>query len=132
MSLECPRCKHAILEEIELGEVPVDRCPCCAGIWFDNAEVGELTGLKTKLQGFESIVPPSDLEHENMRCPRCEGVTMRRLTMPTVERSTTLFRCVSCLGTWLDRGELREIEDPKLIESLTAFFSRMTPPNGRK
>ena len=128
MSLDCPRCKHTLLEEIELGEVLVDRCPCCAGIWFDNAEVGELTGLKNKLQGFESIVPPSEHDSENMPCPRCRGVDMRRLSMPTEARNTTLFRCVSCLGTWLDRGELREIEDPKLIESLTAFFSQIKLP----
>ncbi len=129
MSLDCPRCKHTHLEEIELGEVPVDRCPCCAGIWFDNAEVGELTGLKNKLQVFESIVPPSGLETEKILCPRCEGVPMRRLTMPIGKRNTTLYRCVSCLGTWLDRGELREIEDPKLIESLTAFFSQIKTPS---
>ena len=126
MSLDCPRCKHMSLEEIELGEVPIDRCPCCAGLWFDNAEVSRLTGLKTSLQGFESIVPPSSIDTEQMPCPRCKDVELRRLSIATEQdRNAVLYRCASCLGTWLDRGELREIEDPKLVESLTAYFSRI-------
>ena len=129
MSLDCPRCKHASLEEIEFGEVPIDRCPCCAGLWFDNAEVSRLTGLKTNLQGFESIVPPSSIDGEEMNCPRCKDVSLRRLSIATKQnRNAVLYRCASCLGTWLDRGELREIEDPKLVESLTAYFSRINDP----
>jgi Zn-finger nucleic acid-binding protein len=130
MALDCPRCKHVPLEEIELGDVPVDRCARCAGIWFDNAEVGELTRLKNKLQGFESLVPPSTYDTEDMLCPRCNGVSLRRLVVPSDGRDRILFRCVSCLGTWVDRGELREIEDRRLVESLTEFFSgiRNAPP----
>jgi Zn-finger nucleic acid-binding protein len=123
MSLNCPRCKHAFLEEIELREIPLDRCPCCAGIWFDNAEVSELTRLKNQLSGFESIVPSSSFHAENMPCPKCDGVTLRRLVMQSGGRDKILYRCASCLGTWIDRGELRESEDPNLAESLTAFFS---------
>ena len=125
MALECPRCNEVLLDEIELGETPVDRCPQCAGLWFDNAEVGEITGMRTKLNKFESIVPPSDFCEEEMLCPRCEGVALRRLTMEGDERKHTLFRCVSCVGTWLDRGELKEIEDKTLVENLKTYFEKI-------
>ena len=125
MPLDCPRC-NASLEEIELGNVFVDRCPRCAGIWFDNAEVGELTGLKPELKGFESIVPASGLDSAHMLCPRCDSVPLRRLSVPSsIGREVVFYRCASCLGTWLDRGELREIEDSRLEESLGTFFSTL-------
>jgi Zn-finger nucleic acid-binding protein len=128
MLLSCPRCKHAVLEEIELREVPLDRCPCCAGIWFDNAEVLELTGLKNQLSGFESIVPAVVFHKEKMACPKCDGVTLRRLVMPSEGRDKVLYRCASCLGTWIDRGELREAEDSGLALSITAFFADIKMP----
>lgn len=123
MALDCPRCKEVLLDEIELGEIPVDRCPRCAGIWFDNAEVGEITGMRSKLQDFESIVPSSDFTETAMRCPRCEGVALRRLKVKGNGRQRTLYRCVSCVGTWLDRGELKELEDPTLVATLKSYFS---------
>ncbi len=129
MSLSCPRCKHTLLEEIELREVPLDRCPSCAGIWFDNAEVSQLTRLKNKLYAFESIVPASTSREEKLPCPKCNGVTLRRLVLPSAGRDKILFRCASCLGTWIDRGELREIEDPSLAETVTAFFADIKLPD---
>jgi Zn-finger nucleic acid-binding protein len=113
------------LEEIELGETFVDRCPRCAGLWFDNAEAGEITGMRTQLEKFESIVPPSDHGEEEILCPRCEGVPLRRLTLPGDTRNHQLLRCVSCVGSWVDRGELREIEDQTLVETLTTYFFKL-------
>ena len=125
MALDCPRCREILLEEIELGEIPIDRCPRCAGLWFDNAEVGEITGLRSKLHKFESVVPPSDFSEEEMLCPRCDNVALRRLTVDGTHRKHVLFRCVSCVGTWLDRGELKEHEDKRLTETLKAYFSNI-------
>ena len=122
MALDCPRCQGVALEEIELGETPIDRCPRCAGLWFDNAEAGEITGMRSQLQKFESMVPPSEYGEEEIMCPRCEGVPLRRLALSGETREHQLLRCVSCVGTWVDRGELREIEDASLVETLTTYF----------
>ncbi len=40
-----------------------------------------------------------------MKCPRCSNQTLMNETYEGV----TLDRCLSCLGTWLDDGELIEI-----------------------
>jgi Zn-finger nucleic acid-binding protein len=126
MALACPRCKNVDLEEIELRDVLIDRCPRCAGLWFDNAELGEITGMRAKLKGLESIIPESQFSDDSVHCPRCEGIVLRELNVEDGGRTHSLFRCVSCMGTWLDRGSLRAQEDGRLIDALKGYF--MTLP----
>jgi hypothetical protein len=38
-----------------------------------------------------------------------------------------VYRCASCSGTWIDRGELREQEDPGLPENLRRYFAAVDP-----
>ncbi|MCP4198641.1 MAG: zf-TFIIB domain-containing protein [Proteobacteria bacterium] len=127
MALDCPRCQNVSLEEIEVGEIIVDRCPRCAGIWFDNAEISEIIGRQFKVTKFESVVPKDEFSDKSMGCPRCEGVSLRKFGCghEEEEQGCTVYRCVSCIGSWLDRGELREIEDGRLEESLKAYFTRV-------
>jgi Zn-finger nucleic acid-binding protein len=124
MVLLCPRCRDVSLEEIEVGDVPLDRCPRCAGLWLDHGEIVEIAGPGKSLKALESMVPPSDHEIRSMACPRCPDVLLRRVEVGDEKGSPKIvFRCVSCAGTWLDRGELKRIEDPNLGQTLTAYFS---------
>lgn len=126
MALGCPRCEGVSLEQIEIGEVVVDRCPRCAGIWFDHAEVGEIAGRRAELARFESHAPAADASEPYTLCPRCVGVPLRRLPVQsTPAREGLVLRCASCLGTWMDRGELREVEDGHLVENLKRYFSSL-------
>lgn len=123
MALDCPRCQEIELEEIEIGDVVVDRCPRCAGIWFDNAEIGEIVGREPKAKNFDSIIPDDPVKNDEFACPRCPGVSLRKLVFEVQENQPSIFyRCVSCIGTWLDRGELRIVEDKHLGEVLKSFF----------
>ncbi len=125
MALECPRCQDVALEEIEVGEIIVDRCPRCAGIWFDNAEISEIIGRQLQVTQFESVVPKDEFSDKTMGCPRCEGVALRKYACNHEgdDRGCLVYRCVSCIGSWLDRGELRDIEDERLGETLKVYFS---------
>ena len=127
MALDCPRCEQVALEEIDVGEIVVDRCPRCAGIWFDNAEISAIIGRQFQTTRFESIVPPSAAGDHDMSCPRCEDVPLRKFTCesPDGEPGCQVYRCVSCIGSWLDRGELRAMEDGRLEEVLKAYFSKV-------
>ena len=113
------------LDELELGEVVVDRCTCCGGLWFDNDEINELLGRSAAARRVETTVPPEGERAKELICPRCTDVALRALTVAGEGvASKTVFRCASCSGTWLDRGELRAIEDPRLLEVLRLFFSQ--------
>jgi Zn-finger nucleic acid-binding protein len=123
--LTCPRCRMKRLDEIELGEVVVDRCTCCGGLWFDNDEISALLGRTPEARRLETTIPPESDAVKELTCPRCADVPLRTLTAAEGGAAArTLFRCASCSGTWVDRGELRAYEDPRLIESLRLFFSR--------
>jgi len=36
--MKCPKCGMQ-LEELAVGDVHVDKCPCCEGIWLDKGEL---------------------------------------------------------------------------------------------
>jgi Zn-finger nucleic acid-binding protein len=129
MALDCPRCKRVKLEEVDLGEVMIDRCSRCAGIWFDNDEIGEVVGNRDGLRALETQIPPPEDAVASMICPRCPEVPLRRLAVdvPAGKRPSVIYRCASCAGTWIDRGELREQEDPRLVEALKAYFDKVAP-----
>jgi hypothetical protein len=46
--MKCPKCGSQ-LEEIAFGDVRVDKCFQCEGLWLDN---GELERIQTKEAGF--------------------------------------------------------------------------------
>ena len=125
MTLRCPRCREVGLDEIALGEVLIDRCPRCAGLWFDHAELSEIAGSLPKLKALETIIPDADAVDADARCPRCDGVPLRRVTLEGDERRYALLRCASCLGTWMDRGELRSQEDERLIDALKDYAAAL-------
>jgi Zn-finger nucleic acid-binding protein len=130
MALSCPRCEGTKLEEIGVDEVAVDRCPRCAGVWFDHDEIGALVGAAAGLGQMESTVPKAPPEGSaSPLCPRCEGTALRPLECTDRgPRQSVLQRCPSCLGTWIDRGELREQEDKGLFGAIRGYFALCFPP----
>jgi len=129
MSLKCPRCKDVTLEEIDFDEVVIDRCPRCAGLWFDNDEIGELVGRNPELRQLETVIPSAAAQVTSMLCPRDPDVPLRELAFNgRGGRQSMVHRCASCAGTWLDRGQLKAQEDPKLTDALKDYFSEVTPP----
>ena len=43
----CPACGKALVPE-KMGDVTVDRCGACGGIWFDRGEVARVLDLHTE------------------------------------------------------------------------------------
>ena len=58
-SIECPKCRHG-MDEITYGDVTIDRCTNCAGLWFDT---GEADQLKEKWMGEGFIRQSRDFRH---------------------------------------------------------------------
>ena len=94
----CPKCSsEALVETLSLGNIPLDVCPGCSGIWFDK---GELEALLKQSQGagdsadFDLINPRA----EGLDCPRCKNKMSRGgLVNPLL----LVDRCQSCGGIWL-------------------------------
>jgi hypothetical protein len=99
---DCPKCDHETLVKTEaLGNIPLDVCPGCKGIFFDK---GELEALLRQSQGevpagFDLISPKPD----TIDCPRCK-VKMSRGGL--VNPLLMVDKCDGCGGVWLDPREL--------------------------
>lgn len=100
--INCPKCaSEALVETPALGNIPLDVCPGCSGIWFDT---GELEALLKQSQGlaladFALIKPRAD----GLVCSRC-GNRMSRGGL--VNPLLLVDKCESCGGIWLDPREL--------------------------
>jgi Zn-finger nucleic acid-binding protein len=100
--MNCPKCSsETLVETSALGNIPLDVCPGCSGIWFDK---GELEDLLKESQGWHSadfsLINP---QAEGLVCPRC-GNKMTRGGM--VNPLLLVDRCQACGGIWLDAHEL--------------------------
>ena len=103
--MNCPKCSSETLVETSvLGNIPLDACPGCSGIWFNK---GELEALLKQSQGDSSadlnLINP---KAEGLLCPGCKNQMSRGgLVNPLL----FVDRCPSCGGVWLDSQELRVV-----------------------
>jgi hypothetical protein len=100
--MNCPKCSsEALVETPALGNLPLDVCPGCSGIWFDK---GELEALLEQSQGgaaasLELLNPKA----EGLDCPRCKNRMSRG---GLVNPMLLVDKCQACGGVWLDSREL--------------------------
>src|SRR5262249_44448034 len=77
MNLACVKCT-SVLDKARVGDVEVDLCPSCGGLWLDHGEIerisrgqtSDLEKLRAALSGSASPEPASE---ENTACPACPG-----------------------------------------------------------
>lgn len=111
-NLPCPDC-HVALVARSVNGVDVHLCPECAGVWMGG---GALTALAAQssvaLLEIDRIAVPA--EHRLPRvgadrwCPSCpQPLQCYRYE---TESPIRLDVCPSCLGVWVEKGELTQIE----------------------
>lgn len=105
--LLCPACQE-LMRPIELGEISIDECRYCDGLWLDRDEPEQLA--KLDIIG-KHLLQPMTFDDSKQRkpegdriCPRCQ-VTLE----VHVHRTVTIDVCGQCRGLFLDRWELQEL-----------------------
>jgi len=112
------------MQEVAVGQVTVDRCTGCQGIWFDAMEKEQLMILP----GAAGVLdidciwehnPPSvgaltekPGGYKGANCPRCqvkmETVWVRR--QQNTGRGALVFeQCEQCHGSFFDAGEFSDL-----------------------
>lgn len=115
-SLKCPKCEHG-MEEVSYGDVTVDRCTNCQGLWFDLGEAESLKGMK----GSESVDSGDPTEgwkwdsHADINCPRCSK-QMQKGHDP--KQKHIWFEACDEHGMFMDAGEFTDYKE----ESILDFF----------
>lgn len=121
--MNCPR-DGAVLGEVKIEEIVVDRCPLCGGIWFDFAllervlsrEVRVLRGLL--LERGSARMP----DEEYLSCPRCTDVLIR---MHGTSQPAKYYGCLTCYGRWLDGNEVARLAKRSLAIKMERLFERL-------
>ncbi|HWE30305.1 MAG TPA: zf-TFIIB domain-containing protein [Polyangia bacterium] len=107
MNLTCVKCT-SVLDKARVGDVEVDLCPSCGGLWLDHGEIErlghgkpeDLGRLRTALAGTASPEPVSEA---STSCPACAGQLLEVELGPV-----HIEHCNKCYGIFLDKGELDE------------------------
>lgn len=118
--MECPKCGHP-MEPVAFGDVEVDRCTLCKGLWFDLLEHEQLK----EMPGSE-VIDCGDPEvgavfnrDDRIRCPRCAG-PMIRMVDPQ-QPHIWYESCGVCFGVYFDAGEFTDYKRHTLAD----FFRRL-------
>ena len=122
--MKCPCC-NIDLKNNSIGEVEVDECPKCKGIWFDNDELRkakdsadpDLNWIDFEIwKGKDKFKPRPG----NLACPQCNQTLV---AIHYGDTGVDIDYCPNCKGTWLDKGEFKRIIDALTDELLTKSFS---------
>jgi len=100
----CPRDRATadeVTERTPAGELVLDLCPDCAGIWLDGGELAKIAGernLEMQLAGAKGTA-------SSLSCPRC-AVPLTTKSFLDVEVDV----CFLCNGVWFDHAELEHLQ----------------------
>lgn len=87
----------------EATAVTADLCPQCHGLWFDGAELGEVSAVLGGLPQRKDEIARAGTGSA-IACPRCKGA-MGEVALLDVPIDV----CGDCSGVWLDGGEYESL-----------------------
>ncbi|HYH94332.1 zf-TFIIB domain-containing protein [Hyalangium sp.] len=113
--MRCPTCVVP-LDSLRVGEIELDECPRCQGLWFDRGELHAVLTSRMALQAQprssstslprqkrepELFTEPSSTDPAQRLgpCSRCSG-----LLMPQKSQERELAACARCGGFWVPQA----------------------------
>ncbi len=107
MNLTCVKCT-SVLDKARVGDVEVDLCPSCGGLWLDHGEIerigrGKPDEMSTLAKALTGSAQPDPASETKNNCPACPGA-LKEVVLGPVH----VDYCAKCHGVFLDKGELDE------------------------
>jgi Zn-finger nucleic acid-binding protein len=110
------------MKPLKIGDVQIDECRQCRGIWFDKGELAEVKDVvEPDLRWLDFGIWKEEarfhINDEPLKCPRCQKDAVREISYqgPDVE-----FRfCPFCEGVWLNAANFKQILDALRQEAAT-------------
>jgi len=113
--MNCPKCSSKF-EKVSFGEIEVERCLGCQGLWFDMLEKDDLV----KIEGSEAIDIGDDQvgeEYDSLQDIKCPQCTVKMLPMVDKDQVHIKYEsCPICYGTFFDAGEFRDLKEHTVLE----------------
>lgn len=128
--MKCIKCEGDLVL-VRVGDVEVDQCDTCNGIWFDSGELAKLVGAKNVEALRTRAVAEKDAEKrrkvddlKRASCPRCKGEG-KLVQVASVTADIHIDTCAVCGGEWLDSGELWIVRNEGFSRKVAAFFRKV-------
>lgn len=109
------------MRAVKAGEIAVDRCESCRGLWFDTLELDRVAKDRQAVAAVDSTdARPNPKRPAAMHCPRDKSrlITMHALGQPHIAYES----CKVCGGAFLDAGELKDLSEITILERLKRVF----------
>lgn len=112
--MKCPN-NHELNQEIKIGNVALDRCETCEGLWFDRDELRQAKDSQDEsgsTQWFDIEISydekNSPVRQDSKPCPSCH-VPLYNIRYGDSE--IHVDACKSCEGIWLEKDGFNTILD---------------------
>lgn len=119
-SLKCPKCRHG-MEEVSHGDITIDRCTECQGLWFDGDEAQRLkrmpgaelldTGKASKGRNFDDCA--------DIGCPRCGRIMEKSADWKQVH---IWYETCREHGIFMDAGEFTDFKHDSALDWLRGLI----------
>ena len=124
-ALQCPKCRHG-MDEVTYGNLTIDRCSECQGIWFDT---GEEEALKDRWMGEALDTGDPEVgkkwnQIEDVDCPHC-GVKMHKSADPS--QIHIWYEVCEDHGIFFDAGEFTDYKYETLLDKFRRPISGKRP-----
>ncbi|MBN1809150.1 MAG: zf-TFIIB domain-containing protein [Planctomycetes bacterium] len=108
--LNCLRC-GTVMQSEKVGDVTIDCCPDCRGVWLDSGELAAIVKSAVKGADLDDHVLWREADRFKGRisevvCPHCGSQTVE---VRHGGDGPMIDICAGCGGVWLDADELRAI-----------------------
>lgn len=107
----CPQCEGRPMQPVGFGDVELDVCPTCRGVWFDRGEEIDMArqslGEDPRIRELASELGER-VRVTSMRCPCCEEPLVC-YRFPQHE-DLEVEICELCGGLWLEHGEVAHVQ----------------------
>ena len=123
--MKCLKCKNELLEKIKIGDVKIDRCSKCGGLWFEKDELRLAKDKKAPEARWVDVEMKDksinwlqfDFWKDKIKFKVKEGMKycpIDETPLYQVNYGDTPIEidvCGICFGIWLDKGEFEKIID---------------------
>ena len=116
--MQCPDDSTALDRVSYEGDVAVDQCGSCGGIWLDRGELEAIQDICEKDYSSELSAIPNYFDksyemalaksEEIWACPKCQRDMEKREYAYCSQIMIDV--CPSCRGVWLHKDEISELE----------------------
>ena len=121
--MKSPRATDTELVKDTFQDITFYRCPKTNGMWFEPGDLDKIITLDKHhdVDNYKKHMPADGEDIiSSLECPHGHGkmIKLQSLQNPNV----TLDMCPHCHGTWLDAGELQEIETYGMLKKVRDWY----------